>query len=272
MSTQLKILYHYLLPKHFLTWLAGHLAESKISWLKNYLIRDFLKKFAVNMNEAVESNPFAYPSFNAFFTRRLKENARPIAKAKYVFPADGAIAETGKIHQDRLLQAKGIDYRLQDLLATEAPQYINGNFMTIYLAPKDYHRVHLPVDARLLEQIYIPGRLFSVQPFTTAHIPNVFSQNERLVLNFETQAGPFTMVLVGATIVGCMGTAWDGDLKRQSSLVRKTMDLSLKQGDEIGYFKLGSTVIILWPESTPIHWCQQWAHGMTTLVGQAISD
>jgi phosphatidylserine decarboxylase len=272
MHKNLKVIYHYLLPKQFLTWLAGHLANSKISWLKNYLIQDFLKRFAVNMSEALESNPFAYTCFNDFFTRRLKPSARPIAKASYVFPADGAIAEAGKITQDRLLQAKGIDYRLQDLLATNETTFINGNFMTIYLAPKDYHRVHLPIDATLIEQVYIPGRLFSVQPFTTANIPNVFSQNERLVLNFSSQNGPFTMVLVGATIVGCMGTSWQGDLKRQSNIQRIPQNIAFKQGDEIGYFKLGSTVILLWPKTTQLEWCQDWEHGMTTIMGQAITN
>jgi len=268
MSNTLKILYHYLLPKQLLTKIAYYLAESKISWLKNYLIRDFLNRYQVNMAEAIQNDPFEYESFNAFFTRRLQASARPMAKADYLFPADGVISEMGNIQQGQLLQAKGIPYRLQDLLASDTTNFDHGSFMTIYLAPKDYHRVHLPVDATLTEQVYIPGRLFSVQPFTTSHIPNIFSRNERLVLNFDSKNGPFSMVLVGATIVGCIGTTWDGDCPRQSKLQRKKMNLDLKQGEEIGYFKLGSTVILLWSKN--IKELENWKTGMSTQVGGGI--
>lgn len=270
MSKQLKIFYHYLLPKQLLTKIAHYLAESKIPWLKNYLIRDFLRRFEVNMEEAIVVAPFEYESFNAFFTRRLKPSARPLAAAEYIFPADGVISELGKIKQGQLLQAKGISYRWQDLIVSDQPDFNNGSYMTIYLAPKDYHRVHLPIDAKLLEQVYVPGRLFSVQPFTTAHIPNIFTKNERLILNFSTQNGPLTIILVGATIVGCIGTPWSGDCPRQSQIVRQQLNLDLNQGDEIGYFKLGSTVIILWPENVENLSLDHYRSGMSTKVGEAI--
>lgn len=277
MRNQLKIYYHHLLPKRFLTFIAFVLANSKIKWLKNYLIADFVKKHPVKMHEAREPNPFAYASFNDFFTRHLAPSARIFASSRYISPVDGAISETGPLHEDKLLQAKGIEYRLSDLLAepkSHVSEFIDGTFMTIYLSPSDYHRVHMPVTGRLIKQTYIPGKLYSVQPFTTQNIPNIFSENERLVLHFTTEYGPFIMVLVGATIVGCMGTSWQGDLKRQNQIVTQTWDqgLELKQGEEAGYFKLGSTVILIWPHTSKPIWSHSWAADMPVRLGEALTS
>lgn len=277
MRKTLKIYYHHLLPKKFLTNLAHFLANSKITWLKNYLISDFLKKHPVNMQEAKEPNPLAYASFNDFFTRHLSKGVRVFAKTRYISPVDGAISESGKIQKNKLIQAKGIDYRIEDLIVESKDSctpYYNGSFMTIYLSPIDYHRVHMPITGKLVKQTYIPGKLYSVQPFTTENIPNIFSENERLVLHFETNSGPFILVLVGATIVGCMGTSWQGDLKRQNKIDSKIWSpaIEIKQGEEVGYFKLGSTVILLWPESANPEWVEKWNSGKQTRLGQAIAN
>lgn len=276
MIKTVKIYFHYLLPKLKLTQFAGLLARSKIVWLKNYLIAYFVKRHPVNMAEAIESNPFAYASFNDFFTRHLKPGLRPIATERYVSPVDGAISQFGQLNVHQILQAKGIDYSFQQLTqmrAEEALPFKNGSFMTIYLSPKDYHRVHMPIDGKLIKQTYIPGHLFSVQPFTTENIPQLFSQNERLVMSFETEHGPFVMVMVGATIVGAMGTAWQGDLKRQKKLetIEWPTPIALKKVEEVGYFKLGSTVILLWPESANIHWHKPFSLAESLKLGQAVA-
>jgi phosphatidylserine decarboxylase len=278
MRNQLKIYYHHLLPKRFLTFIAFILANSKIKWLKNYLIADFIKKHPVNMQEAAEPNPFAYASFNDFFTRNLAPNARTFAHQRYISPVDGAISEAGKLQQDQLLQAKGMYYRLGDLIAepnaANYADFIDGSFMTIYLSPSDYHRVHMPIKGQLVKQTYIPGNLYSVQPFTTEHIPHIFSENERLVLHFTTEDGPFIMILVGATIVGCIGTSWQGDLKRQNQLQTQEWENGpiLEKGAETGYFKLGSTVILVWPKFTNVQWTNPWRSGTNVRLGEAIAD
>jgi phosphatidylserine decarboxylase len=277
MTKTVKLYFHYLMPKKLLTQFAGLLANTNITWLKNYLIAYFVKRHPVNMGEATESNPFAYASFNEFFTRHLKPGVRPIATERYVSPADGAISQFGQLHEHQILQAKGIDYSFKQLtLSTknEAEPFLNGSFMTIYLSPKDYHRIHMPIAGKLIKQTYIPGQLFSVQPFTTDHIPNLFTQNERLVMHFETESGPLIMVMVGATIVGCIGTVWQGDLKRQSKVetIEWTSPIKLEKGDEVGYFKLGSTVIIAWPESSDPKWHKNFINGETIKLGQAIAN
>lgn len=273
----LEIYYHHLMPKKFLTWIAYVLANCKITWLKNYLIKDFLKKHAVNMMEAEETNPLAFECFNDFFTRKLAPGARTIEKNRYVCPVDGVISQAGPIKQDKLLQAKGINYSLKDLLKckdSDYQNYLDGSFVTIYLSPKDYHRVHMPIDGELVKQTYIPGRLYSVQPFTTENIPNIFSENERLVLYFSTEYGPMTLILVGATIVGCIGTSWQGDIKRGHSVNTQVFEqaIQFKKGDEVGYFKLGSTVIMLLsPQANPI-WVKSLKSGTPTLLGEGLAD
>ena len=277
MKKTIKLYYHHLLPKKFLTWIAHILANSKIVWLKNFLISDFLKKHAVNMQEALEKNPLAYSCFNDFFTRKLDPSVRTISTSRFVCPADGAISEAGPIHQDLLLQAKGIYYSIEGLLkgsAQDCKPYFNGSFVTIYLSPKDYHRIHMPVDGKLVKQIHIPGKLYSVQPFTTENIPDIFTENERLVLHFETSQGPMVMVMVGATIVGCIGTAWQGDLirpkKPKTNLWEKPIEL--KKGEEVGYFKLGSTVIVILPPESNPQWVKSLQPGTVTLLGEALAN
>lgn len=277
MPRLLEIYYHHLMPKKFLTWIAFILANSKITWLKNYLIKDFLKKHAVNMMEAQETNPLAFACFNDFFTRHLAPGVRIIEKNRYVCPVDGVISQAGPIREDKLLQAKGIDYSLKALLKcneSDYQTYINGSFVTIYLSPKDYHRVHMPIDGELVKQTYIPGRLYSVQPFTTENIPNIFSENERLVLYFKTESGPMTLILVGATVVGCIGTAWQGDIKRSKTMHTQVFDrpIALAKGDEVGYFKLGSTVIMLLPPDAHPIWCKSLESGTPTKLGEALAD
>ena len=276
MINQIKLLWHYLLPKNILTQFAGILANSKVRWLKNYLIQDFVKKYPVNMQEALEPNPLAYENFNAFFTRHLRPDARKIASNRMVSPADGFISQGGKLLKDKLLQAKGIYYTVEQLLASpdEAKKYEDGDFLTIYLSPKDYHRIHMPLAAKLVKQTYVPGTLFSVQPFTTEYIPGLFTRNERLVLHFETDFGPMALVMVGATIVGCMGTTWDGDLSRQNKIHEKIFSspISLEKAQELGYFKLGSTVIMVFPKQAKILWQNKLTSGSPIQMGQVLAD
>lgn len=276
MFDSLKLFWHYLLPKSALTQFAGFLARCEIPLLKNYLIQDFIKKYPVNMQEALEPNPLNYKNFNDFFTRRLKPDARPIAHSRFISPADGFVSQGGKLQQDKLLQAKGLYYTIEQLLkdSSEAQKYQQGDFVTIYLSPKDYHRIHMPIDGKLIKQTYIPGELFSVQPFTTEHIPGLFARNERLVLHFETEFGPMAMILVGATIVGCIGTAWEGDIKRTRHIQEKTFEVPLiiQKADEVGYFKLGSTVIMVLPEQARIHWKTSLETGSPIQWGQTLAD
>jgi phosphatidylserine decarboxylase len=274
MSQILKLYWHYFLPKYILTLFAGFMANNRLPWLKNYLIQDFLTKYPVNMQEALETNPRSYENFNAFFTRKLKPNARPMAKATYIIPADGFISQAGPIHEELILQAKGKDYAVNALIANHklAQRFNEGAFATIYLSPKDYHRIHMPIDGQLISQTYIPGKLFSVQPFTTENIPNLFTQNERLVLHFETTKGPMMLILVGATIVGTIGTSWQGDLKRSKKIeqIDYSTPIELKQGDEVGYFKLGSTVIMLFSHRP--QWLTPIESGTPTKWGEALAE
>ncbi len=259
----LKVLPHYLLPKKAITLLAGLLAEVQTPRVKNFLIQYFIHKYAINMSEAREENPQNYVSFNDFFIRQLKPDCRPITQADLISPVDGCISEIGPIHSGMLLQAKNRYYSVEDLLAcdpTLSSQFNNGQFVTMYLSPKDYHRVHMPIQGTLSQMIHVPGQLFSVQPLTTRMIPTLFSRNERLVIFFNTKAGAMAMVMVGATIVGSIGTSWHGDVlrSRERLYVDYTHDqlkpMRLQQGAEMGYFKLGSTVILLFAEGKRIQW------------------
>ena len=236
-----------LLPKIALTWIVSIFANSKIKWLKNFIIINFIKKYGVNMSEALYSSPAYYASFNDFFIRHLLKEVRPFTPSDLISPVDGAISEAGNIKEGLLIQAKGKSYTLQSLLSSdEFNSFLNGYFATFYLSPKDYHRIHMPVDGIAKKTTYIPGKLFSVQPATQRVIPNLFSQNERVVIYFDTPQGEMIMVLVGAVIVGKIATAWTGELTRsKTKKVLQHNPVFLKQGDEVGYFKLGSTVILL---------------------------
>jgi phosphatidylserine decarboxylase len=275
------ILLQYLLPQHLLSRLTGWLAESRIVWLKNLLISQFVKHFDVNMSEALEPEPTAYDNFNAFFTRALKEGARPIdpSPGVVVCPADGAISQLGAIEHGRIFQAKGQSYTALELLGGDehrANQFAEGEFATIYLSPRDYHRVHMPVAGQLTAQTYIPGQLFSVNQVTAENVPRLFARNERLVCYFDTEFGPMAMVLVGALIVAGIETIWSGQVAPPTR-EPKTVDfksapagVGLDRGEEMGRFKLGSTVILLFPRDA-IDWQPQFQAGTPTQLGQVLA-
>ncbi len=252
----MRTLTQYLLPHKIICKIADLCANCKITCIKNYLIRYFLSRYAVNMSEAIQEDPFAYLTYNHFFTRHLKPECRPIDSNNYtiVSPADGNMAQIGAIKKNQILQAKGHNYSVQSLLGGDqnlATQFIDGSFATIYLAPKDYHRVHMPLTGRLKKMIYIPGKLFSVNAHAAENIPNLFARNERVVAIFDTIIGPMAIILVGAMIVGSIETKWFGTVTPPHSKAIKTWEynadshIELSKGAEMGLFKLGSTVIIL---------------------------
>lgn len=247
-----------LLPKHALSRLIAKLAASKNNWLKNTLINRAIKTFDINMDEAISDDLSSYDSFNAFFTRALKPESRPLDSAANIItsPADGVISQAGEISKNRVLQAKNVDYSLARLVgdSKQAKQYENGIFATIYLSPKDYHRVHIPADGQLLCSRYIPGELFSVNQQTAEMVPNLFARNERLVCEFKSQQiGHFSVIFVGAMLVAGIETVWGGMEKPGPGAVREydysEQNIQFAKGDEIGRFKFGSTVILLFPEN-----------------------
>ncbi len=274
-SDYLKMLIHYSLPKQALTSLAGFLANIKTPRIKDALIGYFIRKYNINLEEALEENPAHYATFNDFFIRHLKPECRPIANAGIVSPVDGYISQLGPVNKGTLVQAKGHDYSVHELLSCKKEQsalFDKGLFATLYLSPQDYHRIHMPLDATLKEMIYVPGKLFSVQPTTTRMIPKLFAQNERLVVFFETAIGLMAMVLVGATIVGSIGTHWHGDLarRRERRYFNYNETLSLLKGQEMGYFKLGSTVILLLSNQDKARWQAHLSPGDKIRFGQAL--
>ncbi len=276
-----KKLQQYLIPKYALTVYAGFVANIKIPRLKNRLIRRFILKYGVNMQEALRENIEDYTCFNDFFIRQLKPSCRPIAQADIVSPVDGSISEMGQITQGQLLQAKGRYYSVHELLAGNeqmSAQFSRGLFITLYLSPKDYHRIHMPMDAVLQEMIYVPGRLFSVQPATVNVIPHLFARNERVVALFQTKIGPMAMILVGATIVGRIATTWHGELRRSRKIKRyvysenDNITTIYKKAMEMGYFKLGSTVILLFANDSPMKWCAHINPGQTIKLGDELGN
>ncbi|WP_042646886.1 archaetidylserine decarboxylase [Legionella pneumophila] len=275
----LKTLPQYLIPKHGITALAGYFADVKSPCLKNFLIRNFIRKFDVDMSEALIEDPKSYDCFNDFFIRHLKPECRPLSQSDVICPVDGCISEIGKIERGQLLQAKGKYYSVQELLACDgqlAEQFVQGQFATLYLSPKDYHRVHMPIDAELVSMTYIPGALFSVQPATTRVVPKLFARNERLAIFFKTKIGPMVMVMVGATIVGAIGTSWHGDVKRAKKLERfdyseQFPDKIISQGSEMGYFKLGSTVVLLFANGEKIQWDKELLAGSKIQLGKPMA-
>lgn len=277
-------LLQYLIPQHLLSRLVGRLADSRIGWIKNNFIQLFHRIYGINMEEALEPDLKAYPSFNAFFTRALKPGARPIDPdpSRLVCPADGAVSQLGGIDYGRIFQAKGHSYSLTTLIGGDvelAKEFQDGQFATIYLSPKDYHRVHMPVDGRLRQMIYVPGDLFSVNNATVSEVPNLFARNERLVAIFDTAQGPMAMVLVGAMIVAGIETVWAGQVApklRSVERVNYTGDTStdpviLAKGDEMGRFKLGSTVILLFGQDQ-VEWLQQYGSGSPTRLGEPLAQ
>lgn len=273
----LKVFPQYIAPQRALGWLARVLANSRKPWLKNLLIGYFVKRYPVNMSDAVIENPYDYPSFNCFFTRKLKPEFRPIAQdpKQIVCPVDGCVSQISKIEKDILLQAKGFNYNLKALLGgsgKRAKLFEDGNFATLYLAPKDYHRVHMPMNGKLRESIFIPGELFSVSQNTAEAIPNLFARNERLVCIFDTESGPMAVILVGAMIVGSIDTVWHAKTNtRKINVESFGGTLELERGKELGLFKLGSTVIVLFAKDK-VAWANSLKENAKVMMGQSIGS
>lgn len=281
-SDRLSVLPQYLFPKQALTAFAGWVASRERGWVTTEIIRRFVAKYQVNMDEALDSNIASYPSFNAFFTRALKPGARPLAQADLVCPVDGAISQFGAIEKDQIFQAKGHSYSTTAVVggdAALAALFQDGSFATLYLSPRDYHRIHMPADGRLSRMIYVPGELFSVNPTTARGVPGLFARNERVVCVFESSRGPFVLILVGATIVGSMATVWHGVVNPPRGKVVREWHypaesgcaVLLKQGDEMGRFLLGSTVVMLFPKGA-LQFNQTWAPGRAVCLGEAMAN
>lgn len=279
MSDRLAVLPQYVFPKRALTAFAGKVANARAGAITTGLIRWFIGKYGVNMEEAANPDIHSYETFNAFFTRALRPGARPLADADYICPVDGAISQFGAIDRDQLLQAKAHNYSTIALVGGDrelAAQFEHGSFATLYLAPKDYHRVHMPCAGRLTRMIYVPGSLFSVNPVTALGVPNLFARNERAVCVFDSEHGPFVLTLVGATIVGSMETVWHGVVNP-----RRTGEVSewrydpqqwvFEQGDEMGRFSLGSTVVMLFPQESGLRFNPEWAPARPVRLGEMMA-
>lgn len=257
MSDRFAVLAQYLLPKQALTALAGKFANARAGGLTTRVIRWFVGRYGVNMLEAANPDIQSYASFNEFFTRPLREGARPLAAADFVCPVDGAISQFGAIEHDNIFQAKGHNYTTAALVGGDrnlATQFQDGSFATLYLSPKDYHRIHMPCDGRLKRMIHVPGALFSVNPATARGVPGLFARNERVVCVFDSEHGPFVLTLVGATIVGSMATVWHGVVNppRRRDIREWNYEdgqVVLRKGEEMGRFLLGSTVVMLFPKN-----------------------
>jgi phosphatidylserine decarboxylase len=276
MREYLFILIQTLLPQHFVTRAFGWLANCRQVYFKNYAIRRFMKKHRVELSEAVQKQPEDYLSFNDFFIRHIDMQLRPIANGinDIACPVDGCIAQLGKINQDKLLQAKKHSFSLPALLGDDrvlAQEFHDGEFITLYLAPHNYHRVHMPITGKLQKTIYVPGKLFSVNKITTDHVQDLYSRNERLICLFDTKAGPLAVILVGAMIVGSMQTVWMQHPIRASEPKIETFDagMVIEKGQELGYFKLGSTVILLFAKGNA-EWQENMQNDLPVQVGQQL--
>jgi len=278
-SDRLAVVPQYLIPKQTLTAFAGWVAGQQWGSTTTAIINRFVRRYNVNMAEAANPDTASYPSFNAFFTRPLRANARPLADSDFVSPVDGAISQCGVIDGDRIFQAKGHSYTAQTLVggdAALAAAFTNGTFATLYLSPRDYHRIHMPCAGRLTRMIHVPGDLFSVNPTTARGVPGLFARNERVVCVFEGEFSPFVMVLVGATIVGSMATVWHGVVNppRPGQVREWTYEMgniNLDKGEEMGRFLLGSTVVLLMPQGTwqlPTDWTPARPIRMGEAMGQ----
>jgi phosphatidylserine decarboxylase len=267
------------MPKRWLTVLAGHGANMKGGALTHWVIRKFVAKYGVNMAEAADPRIESYASFNDFFTRPLREGARPIAQGDFICPVDAAISQFGPIEHDQIFQAKGHSYSTRALLGGDqdlAHRFNHGHFATLYLAPKDYHRIHMPCEGRLKRMIYIPGDLFSVNPLTARHVPGLFARNERVVCVFDTPYGPFVNVLVGATIVGSIATVWHGVVNPpRTRKIRvwnyEEQDIVLAKGAEMGRFLLGSTVVMLFTKNV-VTFIKDWQPTKPVRLGEAMGS
>jgi phosphatidylserine decarboxylase len=277
---RLAVIIQYCLPKQAITILAGKFANAKAGRLTTAVIRWFVGRYGVNMAEAAEPDIDKYATFNDFFTRALRADARPIASADFICPVDGAISQFGAIKNGQIFQAKGHQYSATALLAGDealAEKFRDGSFATLYLSPRDYHRIHMPCDGQLKNMHYVPGDLFSVNPATAAGVPGLFARNERIVCEFESKTiGSFVLILVGATIVGSMATSWHGIVNPpRSGTVRNWRydeeNIALKQGEEMGRFLLGSTVVMLFP-ADKLDFNPQWAAGRAVRLGEVMAN
>jgi phosphatidylserine decarboxylase len=280
MSDRLKVLLQYVLPKQHLTGFAGRVAGAQGGAMTTRLIRWFVGKYNVAMDEAENADIASYKSFNDFFTRPLKTGARPLADADFVSPVDGAISQLGAIDDHHMLQAKGHRFTTTELVggdAALAAEFRHGSFANLYLSPRDYHRLHMPCDGQLTRMIYVPGALFSVNPVTARGVPNLFARNERVVCVFESpEHGPFVMVLVGATIVGSMATVWHGVVNprrtgKVSAWTYGDQEILLRKGEEMGRFLLGSTIVMLFRPGT-IAFNPDWAPERPVRLGEKMGD
>ncbi|MDY6919098.1 MAG: archaetidylserine decarboxylase [Pseudomonadota bacterium] len=276
---RLQVLPQYAVPQHLLSRAIGLLAESRWPLVKNAFIRFFLRRYGIDMSLALEENPDNYASFNEFFTRPLKPEVRPITEQGVACPADGTMSQLGAIAEDRIFQAKGHDYSLTQLLGGDserAAPFRNGQFATVYLAPRDYHRVHMPFAGTLREMVYVPGRLFSVNQLTAGHVPGLFARNERVVAFFDTELGPMAVVLVGAMVVASIETVWAGIVappRRRLHYVDyrpRQQAVALDRGEELGRFRLGSTVIVLFGPNR-VRWQPALQAGSRLCMGEQLA-
>jgi phosphatidylserine decarboxylase len=278
MPEALFVALQHLLPKLALTRLLGLGARARAGVLTTAAIRAFVARYGVDMGEAAQPDPAAYACFNDFFTRALKPGVRPLAQADWICPVDGAISQFGALDGERLLQAKGHHYTATALLGGEpglAEAFHGGHFATLYLSPRDYHRIHMPADGRLQRMIHVPGELYSVNPATARGVPGLFARNERVVCLFDGASGPFAMVLVGATVVGSMATTWHGVVNPpRPGTVRQWRygppEVALRQGEEMGRFLVGSTVVMLFPPG-PLQFAPGWQPGGPVRLGQVMA-
>jgi phosphatidylserine decarboxylase len=276
MHNRLNLLLQHLAPQHLLSRFAGWMAECKNPWLSQKLIRWFIKKYQVDTSIALVESLDAYPNFNAFFTRKIKPEARPVVSGvnQIASPADGCISQLGAIQNGTLLQAKGFHFGVEQLLGglkEYAPAFDQGHFATVYLAPRDYHRVHMPLSGSLKATSYVPGKLFSVNQITAAGVSNLFSRNERLVCLFETAIGPMAIILVGAMLVGSINTVWSQQVGGKKIVTEQIQNsINLVRGSELGYFKMGSTVIVLFANN-PLEWGPSLKHNSTIQMGSLLA-
>jgi phosphatidylserine decarboxylase len=276
-------LIQYALPQHGLSRLWRWVTRREETWIKNPIIRALDSRYGMNMAEAEEAEPTRYASVNAFFTRKLKPGARPLDSTPdtCVAPVDGCLSQCGAVSEGRVFQAKGREFSVTELLggdAALAESFAGGRFATLYLAPRDYHRVHMPTDGTLERMIHIPGRLFSVNPMTTRAVPRLFARNERVAMIFDTNVGPMALVMVGAMLVGSIETVWAGEITPpRGRRIREWRygetgepAVALERGDEVGRFNMGSTVILLFP-SGAVEWNSDLAPEARVEIGKRIA-
>jgi phosphatidylserine decarboxylase len=278
-SDRLAVLPQYIYPKRAINRFSGWVANAKWGPVTTAIIRWFVGHYKVDMSEAANPDIRSYETFNQFFTRALKPGVRPLADADYICPVDGAISQFGSLDRDLILQAKSHNYSTRALVGGDAElaaRFDHGSFATLYLAPKDYHRVHMPCAGRLTRMIYVPGTLFSVNPTTALGVPNLFARNERVVCVFDSEHGPFVLTLVGATIVGSMETVWHGVVNpKRPGAVREWRyepgQWVFAKGDEMGRFSLGSTVVMLFPQAYRLRFNPEWKPERPVRLGEAMA-